>query len=75
MAKKLVSADELIAQLNAAYEMQEGYDPENRFDAVPQGATGRNIRGYSTVSMWTPAHAKAFRAVHEEFDLDVPGGA
>ena len=75
MAKAKATADQLIAELNRSYEQQDRYDPANRFQAVPTGATGRNITGYTTPAMWTPAHQRAWNRVFDVFELDVEGGA
>jgi len=75
MPKVKVTADQLISELNAAYEKQDRYDPENRFRAFPEGAMGRNITGYTTPGRWTLEHAEAWNQVNDQFELDVEGGA
>lgn len=73
MPKTKVSADRLAEELNKSYALNPKADGRNRFHAHPHGATGRNITGYSTVGLWTPAHQSAWNAVHNEFELDIDG--
>lgn len=75
MARKKISADEMIQKFNEAYLTVEGHDPANGFRAVPEGATGAHIRGYTTVGMWTARHTKAVNAVTAEYEQADPPSA
>jgi len=71
MPKEKVSADRLIAELNAAYVQEPGADLTNQFHPSPPQATGSGIRGYTTDALWTPQHQRAHNKVHDVFELDV----
>jgi hypothetical protein len=75
MARTKVTSDQIIVELNAAFEKQQGYDANNRFRGHPTGASGRAITGYTTAGIWTHAHQNAFNEVFSSFELDIGNGA
>ena len=76
MATRRIGLDQAIAELNSAYEKQDGYDPNNRFRQSPDGAKASGIQGYDlgpigTSGAYTPAHERALKHVYETFEIEL----
>lgn len=76
MEKQRIGIQRCFEELNASYEKQDGYDPENRFRPSPDGAKGLAVTGYDfggigTSGVFTPAHQRALKDVMERFEIDV----
>ncbi|WP_225784707.1 hypothetical protein [Xenophilus sp. Marseille-Q4582] len=72
MARTPITAERMVAELNAALEAQPDYDAENRFQPFPQNASGQGIMGITTRHLWTAAHFRAQNDVYAKFEFD-PG--
>ena len=74
MAKKQLTEDQYLAELNRQLKEDEDYENGMAFTASPPGATGKAMSGYHmTVPFkrydWIPIYARVSQKVSENFQL------
>ena len=73
MAKRLLSEDQLIAELNSQLRKDEYYKEGMAFIPYPEGAKGREMSGYATTGPFhlTGIYARVAHKVFLEFELRI----